>query len=149
MNFLSAILAVDEKIVIRTKIHWFIFFRPLAAGLFSLIALSLGETYLFLAVIILFWAFFWLLKALFYYLTAELILTNQRVLLIFRFFNRLSAELFFSEIKEVKVEQEAMGRILDFGTIRIIQNVGKEKVWAEFKKPAEFSKYLQKQLSKM
>lgn len=61
---------------------------------------------------------FWI-AAVIRYFTTELAITNKRVIAKFGFISRHTVELNMSKIESIQVDQGILGRIFDFGSLRI------------------------------
>ena len=117
MNYIDKILLSDEKLIYRSHPHWIIFFRPVISLLLAICAFYWGLILMAdLAGLI---TLLSCLSALMVYYTSEFGITNQRVIIKLGFIRRYSFENALNRIEAVEVEQSILGRLLDYGTIRI------------------------------
>ena len=130
MGYIEQNLLSGEEIQYKAKIHWVIFMKPILIILipFVILALARGSENmkLFATITFLPAALFFLttlISAILYYISTELVITNNRTVAKFGFIKRNTAELNNKNIESYYVEQSILGRILNFGTI-IIKGTG-------------------------
>ncbi len=111
-------LIKDEIVELETTYHWIIF-----CNLKSLLTLFIAPL---------------IDKA-----TDEFALTNKRVIIKTGFISRKTFEMNHSKIESVNVDQGILGRILGYGTIRIVGSGGTKEVFPKIKNPLEFRKKFQ------
>jgi len=104
MRYVKSVLVAGEEVIYRAKLHWKVYFTPLAL-------LSL-----------------WLLP-LIKQSTSEFVITNKRIIIKTGFISRKTLEMNLSKIESVNVEQGILGRILGYGTITIIGTAGQESLF--------------------
>jgi len=147
MGFIDDNLMQGESVIHRTKIHWMIFFWPVAvaiiAGIFTNIEPSNFVTYFFVVL-----AIFLLLRAIVTYTTSEFGITNKRVLIKTGFIQRSSHEILLSKIEAIKVNQGVLGRMFNFGTIAVTGTGGTQDPFNNIVGPLEFRKIAQEEISK-
>ncbi|HSW71271.1 MAG TPA: PH domain-containing protein, partial [Gammaproteobacteria bacterium] len=83
--------------------------------------------------------FYWLNQSL-VYLTSDFIITDQRVIMREGFFSRHSTETRLAAIAEIKVDQSLLGRLMNFGSIRINSFGGGAEVFADINAPYDFQR---------
>lgn len=111
-------LIKDEHVVHETTYHWIIF-TNLKAVLTLFIAPLIAKH------------------------TDEFAITNKRVIIKTGLISRKTFEMNHSKIESVNVDQSIMGRILGYGTIRIVGSGGTKEIFPKIKKPLEFRKTFQ------
>ena len=75
--------------------------------------------------------------------TSEFAITNKRVIIKVGLISRKTVELNLSKIESVNVDQSILGRLLGYGSIRIIGTGGTKEVFINLRKPLEFRKNFQ------
>jgi uncharacterized membrane protein YdbT with pleckstrin-like domain len=111
-------LVNDEHVVHETSLHWIIF-------------CSLGA---------LFTLFLWPLIA---SKTSEFAITNKRLIIKTGLLSRKTVEMNLSKIESVNVDQGIFGRLLGYGTLRIVGTGGTKEIFAQINNPLEFRKQFQ------
>lgn len=127
MTYIERVLANDESIIHRARLHWIIYLGPallVAAGIALVIAAPSGDTP---EVIVLFFmvggitvilsgvvgfVVAWVMK-----ITTEIAVTNRRVIVKRGLILRKTMEINAKKIESMQVDQSISGRILDFGTV--------------------------------
>ncbi|HEY9169311.1 MAG TPA: PH domain-containing protein [Lutibacter sp.] len=108
----------DERVELETTYHWIIFFS--LRSLFTLTIAPLIDKY-----------------------TDEFAITNKRVIIKTGLISRKTFEMNHSKIESVNVDQSIIGRILGYGTIRIVGSGGTKEVFPNIRKPLQFRKKFQ------
>jgi uncharacterized membrane protein YdbT with pleckstrin-like domain len=137
MSYIDNILQPGEVVLIRTRLHWFIYLRPIAIIVVALAVLAAGA---FVAPNIRLFAqvaglvlgvvglgrFFvaWLRRH-----STELAVTDRRVMHKTGFFSRSTQEMNREKVESVDVEQSLPGRLFGYGTV-LVRGVG--STWEPF-----------------
>ena len=146
MNYIDKILLSDEKLIYRSHPHWIIFFRPVIRLLLAICAFYWGLILMAdLAGLI---TLLSCLSALMVYYTSEFGITNQRVIIKLGFIRRYSFENALNRIEAVEVEQSILGRLLDYGTIRIRGVGGSAELFPAVPNPLLFRHKVQTQIER-
>ena len=146
MNYIDKILLSDEKLIYRSHPHWIIFFRPVISLLLAICAFYWGLILMAdLAGLI---TLLSCLSALMVYYTSECGITNQRVIIKLGFIRRYSFENALNRIEAVEVEQSILGRLLDYGTIRIRGVGGSAELFPAVPNPLLFRHKVQTQIER-
>ncbi|RDH40297.1 MAG: PH domain-containing protein [Candidatus Aquirickettsiella gammari] len=146
MNYIDKILLSDEKLIYRSHPHWIIFFRPVISLLLAICAFYWGLILMAdLAGLI---TLLSCLSALMVYYTSEFGITNQRVIIKLGFIRRYSFENALNRIEAVEVEQSILGRLLDYGTIRIRGVGGSAELFPAVPNPLLFRHKVQTQIER-
>jgi uncharacterized membrane protein YdbT with pleckstrin-like domain len=146
MNYIDKILLSDEKLIYRSHPHWIIFFRPVISLLLAICAFYWGLILMAdLAGLI---TLLSCLSALMVYYTSEFGITNQRVIIKLGFIRRYSFENALNRIEAVEVEQSILGRLLDYGTIRIRGVGGSAELFPAVLNPLLFRHKVQTQIER-
>jgi uncharacterized membrane protein YdbT with pleckstrin-like domain len=77
----------------------------------------------------------------------EMAVSNKRVLIKTGFFTRKSTEVLLTKVESIGVEEPFLGRILGYGTVVIRGTGGTFETFDEIRKPNEFRRQIQAQLS--
>jgi uncharacterized membrane protein YdbT with pleckstrin-like domain len=129
MKYIDRVLAQNEDVLHRGKIHWIVYARPVVIvciGLFfvamatdpqSLDTDNTKAVWGLMALVFFFIALCAWLAAWVERLTTEIAVTNRRVILKRGLVWRSTMELNAGKIESVQVDQSIIGRILDFGTV--------------------------------
>lgn len=83
---------------------------------------------------------FLLISAYLRYRSIELAVTNQRVIAKFGFIRRRTVEIKLDKIESLQVEQGVLGRLLDFGSLRVAGAGGPQAPIPGITCPMEFKK---------
>lgn len=117
-HYINNNLIRDERVALETSYHWIIFFSLRA--LLTLFIAPLIDRF-----------------------TDEFAITNKRVIIKTGLFSRKTFEMNLSKIESVNVDQSILGRILGYGTIKIVGSGGTKEVFPNIRKPLAFRKTFQ------
>lgn len=117
-NYVNKNLIADEHVHYETSYHWIIFCN--LRGLLTAFIAPLIDRY-----------------------TSEFAITNKRVIIKIGLISRRTLEMNLSKIESVNVDQGILGRILDYGTIRIFGTGGTKESFPNIKQPIKFRKKFQ------
>lgn len=159
MSYIQRNLLNNEKIIYFTHMHWIVFFMP-AFLMFLAFLMSIFGSSLFrisvpffnfsisqmMTFFLLMIALITFLDALIRYLTSEYGITNKRVLIKTGWIRRSSLELFIDKVEAIYVDQSIMGRILNYGTLRIVGTGGTQDPFFYIPDPLMFRKVAQQQV---
>lgn len=132
MAYADKVLQPGESIVYRAKLHWIIYLGGIvfvvAAVILALLAVVLPGATLRLglmlaSLIALFLGLFQMLRAWFVTANTEITVTNRRLIYKTGFLARDTIEMNLDKVESVLVEQNLIGRMLDFGRV-IVRGVG-------------------------
>jgi uncharacterized membrane protein YdbT with pleckstrin-like domain len=84
------------------------------------------------------------LPAVVVYITSELVITDNRVLIKVGFIQRRTLEMFISKIESVAVNQGILGRLLDYGTVTIRGTGGSAEPFKTIAHPIQFRNIVQR-----
>ena len=121
-NYINNNLIKDEHVELETTYHWIIFFNLRA--ILTLFIAPLIDKY-----------------------SDEFAITNRRVIIKTGLISRKTFEMNLSKIESVNVDQSILGRILGYGTIRIVGSGGTKEEFPKILKPLEFRKKFQEMSS--
>jgi uncharacterized membrane protein YdbT with pleckstrin-like domain len=132
LAYADKVLQPGESIVYRAKLHWIIYLGGIvfvvAAVVLALLAVALPGATLRLglmlaALIALFLGLFQMLRAWFVVAGTEITVTNRRLIYKRGLLARDTIEMNLDKVESVLVEQNLIGRMLDFGRV-IVRGVG-------------------------
>lgn len=124
MGFIENNLTSNEKIVYKGYLHWFTFVKGIAliiliwAALMALCYYNVPETWIYAVVTLL------AIVAAFIYVSlvrtnTEYFITNKRLIVKKGIIQRSTTELRLAKCEGVMVEQSMLGRLFNYGTIKI------------------------------
>lgn len=127
MSYVKSVLMPNEEVVTLAKTHWFIYVVPSLWLIFSILSLALlfyAQYTLIPGFFLLAIAAFLFFKAWLYAYSTELAVTSKRVIAKFGFIRRNTVELKHSKVESVHVNQSIIGRIFNYGSIRVTGSGG-------------------------
>ena len=116
LSYIQNNLLPNEKVITIGDIHWII---HLPGGFILFIALMFFIENSPITGLILLIGFYFLAKSIIYNISTELGVTSKRVIAKFGFIRRNTVDLNFRHVESIKVSQGILGRLLNYGTIRI------------------------------
>ena len=134
-----------ERVVYEASLHWMIYLGPvvlLGAG----IALSIpgaGFASMGGGLAILGVAALWLLIAYIRQRTSEFAVTDKRVIIKLGWLSRRTIEINMSRVESVQVDQDILGRFLNYGTITVIGTGGTKEPFTLIDDPLAFRRAVQ------
>ena len=146
MNYIDKILLSDEKLIYRSHPHWIIFFRPVVSLLLAIGAFYGG--FILMASLAGLISFLGCLSALIVYYSSEFVITNQRVIIKLGFIRRYCFENVLNRVEGVEVEQSILGRLLDYGLVRIRGVGGSVESFPAVSNPLLFRYKIQTQIER-
>ena len=127
MSYVSSVLQPDEKIRFITRLHWNIFIPgvclgvlALITGLFAAAATEVRIPFLWITTFLAIVALAALLQAWFKQATTEIAVTDRRIIYKTGFISLDSNEMQMDKVQSVEVKQTVMGRLLNYGDVRIL-----------------------------
>lgn len=161
MGYIRQNLLQNEKIIYFTRMHWIVFATPVlflaAAFLFSMFSsilfpgripflnIRLGNVVVlgcFAA------AIFSGIGAFISYATSEYAITNKRIMMKIGWISRDSIELFINRIEAIQIDQTILGRILDYGALKVVGTGGTQDLFNYIPRPLAFRKSAQEQIDR-
>jgi len=138
MSFVQKNLSANETIVYQTKLHWWVFVPGgvfLIAGILLISqSAGLGSSLIFIALIM-------LLAAYLNKQSSEFVVTTKRVILKTGLISRKLVEIQLNKADGLIVEQGLIGRILNFGGVRVT-SAGVTNAFAPMDEPFVFKKHI-------
>lgn len=145
MGYVDNNLMAGEQVAYRTKLHWIVFFWPIALLIISF--LISGPEVANLRIIMFISAMVWGMITFITYKSSEFAVTNKRVLIKTGFIRRNTIETLLPKVEGVQVDQGIFGRILNYGTIKVTGTGGTSSPFHKIDEPLEFRKKVQEQIS--
>ena len=133
MSYVQSVLQPGEKIVLQGRLHWIAYWPAILffvlgiavvlwewrAGygnvMISITAIVFGA--LFAASFVMIWFVRW---------TTEIAVTDRRIIYKTGFITRHTEEMNMDKVASVDVDQSILGRLLDYGTVRVIGTGGQK-----------------------
>ncbi len=134
-SFVDSNLAPGERVLYRGQVHWVIYLFPvMLLGFGITFAVSGFHTGMFLAVAgAVAGVAAWIRQT-----TSEFAVTNSRVILKTGFLSRRTIEINRASIESAQVEQDILGRVLNYGTIILVGTGGTREPFSMIDNPADF-----------
>tara|TARA_Y100000385_G_C12965013_1_gene581444 strand:+ start:131 stop:502 length:372 start_codon:yes stop_codon:yes gene_type:complete len=117
-KYVDSNLINDEKVELETTYHWIIFCNLRA--ILTLFIAPIIDRY-----------------------TDEFVITNKRVIIKTGLISRKTFEMNHTKIESVNVDQGIFGRLLGYGTLRIVGSGGTKEVFPKIQSPLKFRKKFQ------
>ncbi len=153
MSYIQTNLLKNEKVFYLTRMHWIVFTFPvvllvstfilasvspvLFRGYVPFLNIRMASAVILLCLIA---TLFSVISALIRYATSEYGITNKRIMLKTGWINTNSLELFIDKIEAIYVDQTILGRILNYGTLRIVGTGGTQDPFPFIPSPLAFRK---------
>ncbi|QJD97875.1 PH domain-containing protein [Mucilaginibacter robiniae] len=116
MSFVEKNLTANERVQYTGKIHWYVYARTFF--IFAIMALVIKSSYA-LGGFLFFLGIISLLSNIVLSKTTEFVVTNRRVILKTGFLKRKFIELQLNRAEGLVVEQSILGRMFNFGSVKI------------------------------
>jgi uncharacterized membrane protein YdbT with pleckstrin-like domain len=136
MSFIEKNLSANEQILYKGKIHWYIYLRCV---IFFIIGFLTSDVSMGFAGFMFFLGIISLILAIMNASSTEFAITNKRVILKTGVLKRKFIELQLNKSEGLRIEQGIIGRIFNFGTIKIT-SAGVTEDFKYLTKPFEFKK---------
>jgi uncharacterized membrane protein YdbT with pleckstrin-like domain len=143
MGYIDQNLAAGEMVVYQTRLHWIVLLRPLILLFFALIGFTIFPL---IGILILLFTGSISIGPLIIFFTSEFGVTNRRVIIKLGFVRRNSLELVLKEVEGILVDQDVLGRLLDYGTITIVGTGGTKQQFSTIENPIKFRQRVLEQI---
>ena len=148
MSYIEKNLMNGESIVHRSHLHWIIFIWPVFWFIVTIMFfIVVGGNAIIVGILIFLVTIVTGIHSFIKYKTSEFGITNKRVILKFGFIRRNSLEVLLNKVEGIQVNQDILGRILDFGSITISGTGGTKDPFPMIEAPLEFRKKVQEQIA--
>lgn len=147
-SYLNQSRAESETITYVAKLHWIVFVKPGLGGFFFfLLAMSaFGNQSAGMGFFFILCAGLIIANVVLRFLSTEYAVTTRRLLSKEGSFSRRSNELMLTKVESLRVEQDVMGRMLNYGTIAVIGTGGSKELFPQVADPLELRKQVQNRL---
>src|SRR4051812_24239336 len=126
MTYIQRVLQPGEQVRRISSIHWIIYWPGIVVALLAVVAYWLSETMLLTG----FWRYtayglalvaaVLLIQQWFERWVTEIAVTNRRVIYKKGLIRRQTNEMNMDKVESVKIDQSILGRMLDFGNVKIL-----------------------------
>lgn len=142
MGYVTENLAPGEQVIHQAKLHWKVFFSPIAKAIAAFIAFSLereiGEATHIVGTLLLIWAGLQAIVRAIDLQTSEFAVTNRRLIMKWGILRRQSMDLSLMQMETLLVEQGLIGRILDYGRIVVAGSGGTRQYTPDIADPFRY-----------
>jgi uncharacterized membrane protein YdbT with pleckstrin-like domain len=137
VSYVDSHLQAGETVVYRTAVHWIVY-GPAAVCLGAAIGAALAQINPMAAAVLLAGALVLWLNGWIRRLSTELAVTDRRVITKVGLIRRTTMEMNLSKVESVVVDQDILGRFLDYGTIVVKGTGGGMEPLATIDRPLDF-----------
>jgi uncharacterized membrane protein YdbT with pleckstrin-like domain len=150
-RYIDDILQPGEKVLYSTNAHWIFYLPAFGAWIVALGFLVLSHTTvnesvvtgcLAAAAVAALAGLYWAVKAWFHRWTTETDVTNLRVIHKTGFIKRKTFEMSIDKVASVNVDQSILGRILNYGDVRLTSMGESEETIKTIASPLAFRSYI-------
>jgi uncharacterized membrane protein YdbT with pleckstrin-like domain len=126
MSYVQRVLQPGEQVRRISSIHWIVYWPGVAVALLAAVAFWLSETRLltglwrYTAYALALVAIVLLIQQLFQWWVTEIAVTNRRVIYKTGLIRRQTNEMNMDKVESVKVDQSILGRMFDYGNVKIL-----------------------------
>lgn len=147
-SYLNQSRTESETITYVAKLHWIVFVKPGIGGFFLFLlamssfagkAVGMGFFFILCAGLV-------IANIVMRFLSTEYAVTTRRILSKEGSFSRRSNELMLTKVESLRVEQDVMGRMFNYGTIAVIGTGGSKELFPQVADPLELRKQVQNRL---
>ncbi len=146
MSYINSNLIAGERVVYRTRLHWFVFLAPVLFILVVLLPiawlLAQGSWQSF-AWVPLALGLLVLLPAVVKRQSSDFAVTNKRVMMKSGVLTTRSVELLLGKIEAIAVDQSVLGRLFGYGNIVVTGSGGTREAFSQIQGPLEFRRAVQ------
>jgi uncharacterized membrane protein YdbT with pleckstrin-like domain len=127
MSYVNSVLQPGERIVVRGRLHWIVYWHAIVLLVLGLLMLGweramgaegmlIQVTGVVVVVVVAVASF----NAWFTRWITEIAVTNRRIIYKRGFIMRRTAEMNMDKVASVDVDQSVLGRMLDYGTVHVV-----------------------------
>ena len=149
MSYIQDNLMADEEVVRITRLHPVVLLVPAMTTSFMAGCISMVNDNIVLlcgALLLLALAAFRLVDRLIYFFTSEFGVTSKRVLGKTGFIRRRSLDIVLAKVEAIRLNQNIIGRLLNYGHVEVTGTGGTEEVLHYIPDPLEFRNSIEEQL---
>jgi uncharacterized membrane protein YdbT with pleckstrin-like domain len=150
-RYIDDILQPGEKVLYSTNAHWIFYLPGIVAWIVAALLLVLSRATITEGISLLclsasavtaLAALYWTAKAWFHRWTTETDVTNLRVIHKTGFIKRQTFEMSIDKVASVNVEQSILGRILNYGDVRLTSMGESEETIRTIASPLAFRSFI-------
>jgi len=144
MSFIENNLALNEKIIYKTGLHWWIYVKRIILIFFGFVLLKASNSQgaaSTIATLLILIGLIGLIQAFLLSRSSEFVVTNKRVILKTGMLKRKMTEIQLNRSEGLKVSEGIIGRMLGFGSI-MVSSGGVTETFNTIPKPYEFKKHI-------
>jgi len=154
VGYVEQALLEEEKVKYRAKLHWVIYLTALAALILSIVFFGLAGAlemtskkpdvnptgFIIVGCFFLVISMVYGIPAFIKVKTSEFAVTDRRVIIKIGLISRRTLEMNVSKIENISIDQNIMGRILNYGSIVISGSGGTKETFKNIASPMDFKK---------
>jgi uncharacterized membrane protein YdbT with pleckstrin-like domain len=139
-NYVERNLAPGEHILYKGQVHWVVYLAPVLILCFGVPWLSIGgkSGIVIVAAGLIAGAAAYIRQA-----TSEFAITDKRVIFKSGLFSRKTIEINRARVESVEVDQDIVGRLLNYGTVTVAGTGGTREPFTLIDNPLEFRRMVQ------
>jgi len=151
MGYIEKNLMEGERIVMRAKLHYIVYWKPVALALLAiaLLFVPMGDYANYRLLLCLALLVIAAISVAVIHGNRQYILTNRRLIEKVGIVRRESHEILLRKVEGVKLSQSIMGRILNYGTVVVSTTGDAENDYCFIEDPVRFSTMINQQLDQV
>ena len=118
MSYVQRVLQPGEQVRHISSIHWIVYWPGVAVAVLAAVAYWLGWEYAAYALALV--AVVLLIQQWFQWWVTEIAVTNRRIIYKTGLVRRQTNEMNMDKVESVKIDQSIIGRMLDYGNVKIL-----------------------------
>lgn len=149
MGYIEKHLMQDEKVVMKAKLHWIVFFGPCLVALLAIGLLFINDFSWLLRICLVLGV--WLCMLIWSVAIdggKQYVVTTRRIIFKRGIVKRSSLELLLRKCEGIKVEQSIWGRLLGYGTVLVTTGEATNR-YDHIKQPVKFSTCINQQIDNL
>lgn len=149
MSYIENTLMAGEEVICVTRLHPIVLLMPAMMTSFlggCLIMVEDNPVLFYVGVGLFAFSVYRLLDRFLYYFTSEFGVTSKRVLGKTGFIRRKSLDIVLAKVEAIRLNQNLLGRLFNFGHVEVTGTGGTEEVLYYIPAPLEFRNNIQEQL---
>ena len=139
-NYVEQNLTPGEHVIYKGQVHWVVFLVPVLLISFGIPWLAIGgkSALAIVAVGLIVGAAAYIRQV-----TSEFVITNNRVIFKTGLLSRKTIEINRARVESVEVDQDIIGRLLNYGTVTVAGTGGTREPFTLIDNPLEFRRMVQ------
>ena len=131
MSYVNSILQPGERVVVRARLHWIVYWHAIALLVLGVVLLAWETSFaagaalmqitaiVFFVLVVVSAAYAWFVRWI-----TEIAVTDRRIIYKRGFITRHTAEMNMDKVSSVDVDQSILGRLLDYGSVHVLGTGG-------------------------